>query len=266
MSKYFTVFQIAWQNEFVYRLNFLLWRFRNILRLLMTFFLWRGIFVSNNKVFGYNQPEIFAYIFLVLVIQTIIFSAPSADNIGGEISSGDLSNYLVKPISYLKYWFTRDLASKLLNIIFAFMEILLLWFVLRPNIYLPADIFSILGFVISIFMATLIYYFVNVITKFVAFWTPENTWGLTFVTLVLIEILAGQIFPLDVLPHWAITILDFTPFPYLVYYPIAILLGKTSGINALRVLLQSLIWLVLMSQATKYIWKKGLIAYSSEGR
>ncbi len=85
----------------------------------MTYFLWRGIFTTSNLVFGYTQPQILTYIFLVLVVQSFVLSAPSSDNIGSEIGSGDLSNFLLKPMGYLKYWFTRDLANKLLNIIFA---------------------------------------------------------------------------------------------------------------------------------------------------
>ena len=124
------VFSVSWSNEFVYRLNFVLWRFRNILRFLMTYFLWRGIYTSNQNIFGYSQTQMLTYVFMVLIVQAVVTSSPSSDNIGGEIANGDLSNYLVKPLGYLKYWFTRDLASKSLNLFFAMFEIFLLWFLL----------------------------------------------------------------------------------------------------------------------------------------
>lgn len=125
MNKYFLVFQISLQNEFIYRLNFLLWRLRILLRFLMIIFLWKGIFLTNQTVFGLNQQQINSYVFLVLVIQSLILSSPSSDNIGGEIGSGDLSNYLTKPIGYLKYWFTRDLSiSDLRNLCILFFKIL----------------------------------------------------------------------------------------------------------------------------------------------
>ena len=86
----------------------------------MTYFLWNGIFTSNQNVFGYQKTDMLTYVFAVLAIQTLVLSAPSSDNIGGEISSGDLGNYLLKPINYLKYWFTRDLSSKLFVFLTAF--------------------------------------------------------------------------------------------------------------------------------------------------
>ncbi len=264
--KYLAVFLASWQGEFVYRLNFILWRFRNILRFLMTYFLWKGIFVSNQNVFGYSQEQMLMYVFMVLAIQALVLSAPSADNIGSEIASGDLSNYLVKPIGYLKFWFTRDLASKLLNIMFATGEITLLWLLFKPKIELPGSIEAIVGFLIISVIAVGIYYFLNVITRFVAFWTPENTWPLAFLVLILIELFGGGIFPLDILPAWVSGLLQFTPYPYLIYFPISIFLGKITGLYLLKILIQSVIWLVIMYFIAKKVWQLGIKDYAASGK
>jgi len=130
MRKYLTVFAVDWQNQFIYRLNFFLWRFRNVLRVLMTYFLWTSIFAYRTTVFGYTREQIMAYLLLVIFLYGFVGSCPSNDNVGGEVSSGALNNFLVKPIGYLRYWFTRDLSSKLLNTVFAVGEISLLWYFL----------------------------------------------------------------------------------------------------------------------------------------
>lgn len=266
MQKYLTIFAISWQNEFTYRLNFILWRLRNILRFLMVYFLWQGIFVSNNSIFGYSQPQMFTYVFMVLVVSTLVLSAPSSDSIGGEIGSGDLSNYLVKPLNYLKYWFTRDISSKIFNFMFASIEISLMWLLLHPQIQMPDNILNILGFLTSLLLAIGIYFLVVVSSRFVSFWAPESTWAIAFVVIVLIEILAGGIFPLDILPKSINILLQFTPFPYFLYYPVAIFVGKITGLELLRILGQSLVWLIIMFGLTKILWKKGLLVYASEGR
>ena len=266
MKKYLTVFTVSWQNEFVYRLNFVLWRFRNVLRLLMTYFLWRGIFIYNSNVFGYTGAEMLSYVFLVLVVQAIVLSAPSADNIGGEIGSGDLSNYLVKPVNYLRFWFTRDMASKFLNLIFSLVEISLLWLLLRPVLFIPGNLFSIAGFMTGCISAVIIYFLLESTNRFIAFWTPENTWGLSFLVIILIEILGGGMFPLDILPGPARVALDLTPFPYLVYYPVAIILGKVTGWNLIRILTQSVIWCFLFFAINKYVWHQGLKVYAATGK
>lgn len=203
---------------------------------------------------------------MVLMVSTLVLSSPSSDNIGGEIANGDLSNYLLKPVSYLKYWFARDLSSKLLNIIFATFEVSILWLLLKPNIQMSSNLAVFLGFILSCILAIVLNYLVSITTRFVAFWTPENTWGIAFVALVLQEILGGGIFPLDILPKFVNILLQFTPFPYLIYYPVAIFVGKIQGMELIRILGQTFIWIAVMLWLSNLVWRKGLKAYSSEGR
>lgn len=232
----------------------------------MVFFLWKGIFTSNTSVFGYDQTQMFTYVFMVLIVQTIVLSAPSADNIGSEIASGDLSNYLLKPISYLKFWFTRDLASKLLNFIFGIFEVSLLFLTLKPQIQLPASHLNLVAFVIALILAMLLYFFIATSIRFLAFWSPDNTWPLAFLAFILIEILAGGVFPLDILPSQLRFLLELTPFPYLLYFPIAIWLGKVSGLSLLQTVISSLAWVVLSFKLNRLIWQQGLKVYAAEGR
>src|SRR3990172_7109900 len=247
MRKYLTVFAIDWQNQFIYRLNFVLWRFRNILRVLMTYFLWSTIFSVQTSVFGYTREQIMAYLLLVIFLYGFVGSSPSNDNIGGEVSSGALNNFLTKPIGYLRYWFTRDLSSKLLNVIFAIGEIALLYLLFRPSLYVSPSIMSIL----LLISAVIIYFLLGKLAISIVFWAPEQTWGLMFIVLVLMEMLTGLIFPLDLLPHWVFSALQFTPFPYLIYFPLISVIGRPV---ALRFLFQSLLWVAILYYLVKKVW------------
>ncbi len=264
-NKYLTVFTVAWQNEFTYRINFLFWRLRNVLRFLMTFFLWSGIFTVNKTAFGYTQPQILTYIFMVLVVNSIVLSSRASEEVGAEIASGNLSNYLVRPISYIKYWFMRDLSNKLLNLILAIIEIVVLFLILKPAIAVPNFLTS-LEFIIACILAALLYFFFNISVRFIAFWVPESTWPFVFLTFVLYETLAGSIFPLNVLPQNLFNLLQFTPFPYLLFYPISIFTGRIVGFEVLLVLIKSIIWIFLMYILSQVLWKKGLKVYGAEGR
>jgi ABC-2 type transport system permease protein len=266
MHKYWIIFTLSWQEEFTYRINFVLWRVRNVIKFLMIYFLWSGIFIANQSVYGYSKPQLLAYAFLLLLISTVVMSSPSSDNIGGEISSGDLGNYLVKPMHYLRYWFCRDLSSKLLNICFASIELMLLYLLLKPALHLSLNEVTIFSFFISLIIAVVLYFLISSLTRFVSFWSPENTWPVAFLLSVIIELVSGGIFPLDILPDNIQHIMMFTPFPYLLYYPIAILIGKIEGIQILHVLLLGLCWVGLMMLITQYVWSKGLRIYASEGR
>lgn len=266
MKKYFTVFQLSFQNEFTYRLNFILWRFRNVLRILMTYFLWNSIFSQNKIAFGYTHEQMMAYVFLVLIVNTFVIAAPSNDNIGGEIGNGDLSNYLVKPVNYLGYWLTRDWASKVLNIIFAIGEIGILFIFFRPELNFTNSPLVLLLGIIACILASLIYYQITKLAVMVSFWNPENTWGLMFLFLVLFEILSGTLFPLNILPLVGQNLLKFTPFPYMVYLPIEILIGKFNLIETIQILLFSLSWLMMGYLLVNKMFRAGVKIYSANGK
>ena len=103
MNKYLTIFKISFAQEFAYKVNFVMWRVRNVMQIFLVFFLWDSVFSGSERVvFGYDRARILTYIFGILLVKSLVYSSRSID-VAGEISRGDLSNYLTKPISYFRY-------------------------------------------------------------------------------------------------------------------------------------------------------------------
>lgn len=267
MSKYFQVFLISFRQEFAYRLNFIMWRIRNVIQIVIVFFLWDTVFAGpNSNIFGYDRSKILTYVFGLIIVRAFVLSARAVD-VGGEVSSGDLNNYLVKPISYFKYWLTRDLSSKALNIVFAIFETLILFLLLKPPFYLQTNPFLILAFLLSSFLAMLIFFYFLFITSAVPFWSPESTWGAQFLLInVFVEFLSGALFPLDILPAIAQKILNYTPFPYLIFFPVEVYLGKITGPALVSGLAVSFIWVFILAVVMKNIWGRGFKVYEAYGR
>lgn len=267
MSKYFEVFLISFRQEFAYRLNFIMWRVRNVIQIVIVFFLWDTIFAGPGRtIFGYDRSKVLTYVFGLMIVRAFVLSARAVD-VGGEVSSGDLNNYLVKPISYFKYWLTRDLSSKALNIFFATFETVVLFLILKPPFYIQTNPFLILAFLFSLILAMLIFFYFLFITSAVPFWSPESTWGAQFLLInVFIEFLSGAMFPLDILPAIAQKILSYTPFPYLIFFPVEVYLGKITGVQLVGGLSISLIWVFILAMVMKYIWGRGFKVYEAYGR
>ncbi len=267
MIKYIQVFKISFQQEFVYRLNFIMWRVRNVMQIFLVFFLWDSVFSNPNRVvFGYDRSKILTYVFGLLFIKALVLSARAVD-VGGEIFRGDISNYLLKPINYFKYWLTRDISSKGLNLIFAFFEALFLYIFLKPPIFIQTNPVILLIFLISIILAILIFFNIIFILNSVSFWIPEATWGFHFLIIVIIlEFTSGTLFPLDILPLTIQKIFYFLPFPYIIFFPLQIYLGKITGIDVLKVILTSFIWSFFLWIIMNSIWKKGLKVYQAYGK
>ena len=267
MKKYLQIFKISFQQEFAYRLNFIMWRVRNVLQVLLTFFLWSSVFRDpETSVFGYNQEKILTYVFGILVLRAVVFSARAVD-VAGEISNGDITNFLLKPVNYFKYWATRDAASKALNLSFAFFEIIILYLILKPHLFFQADPGVLFAVLISLVFAVVIFFCLLFITNMSAFWMPENGWAAQFLFIVIVtEFLSGGIFPLDILPDAMQKILYSLPFPYLLFFPLQVYLGKIAGMEIVRGLITSLFWIIILLFSVKFIWLRGLRRYSAEGR
>lgn len=266
MSKYWTIFKISFQQEFAYKLNFIMWRVRNVLQIFLIFFLWDAVFQDPGRVvFGYDRAKIITYIFGIMLVRALVFSARSVD-VPGEISEGTLTNYLLKPIGYFKYWWTRDISSKALNLAFSIVEFTILFVIFKPTFFWQTDPVYLFLFLISLIGANYLIFVIRFITSFVTFWVPELAWGAQFLFMTIITFLSGEVFPLDILPTFLQKIFYLTPFPYFLFFPLQVYLGKMSILMVLQGLLIAGIWSAILTAVMKLAWFSGLKEYRAEGR
>lgn len=247
----------------IYRLSFVLWRFRVVLNVLIVYFLWASVYSSRATAFGYTQQQMVTYIVLTNIVGTLIFSTRSGD-VAGEILEGTVMNYLTKPVSFLKFVFAREVADKLSNGSFALIEALLLVVVFNLNLFFQTAVISYIALLVSFILAGVIAFFISLIISFFAFWTTE-VWAPRFIYFVMVFVLAGLYFPLDVLPQNAYRLLLFTPFPYLAFVPIKIYL-EGFGLRAIPFLAGAGIWALGSWFFARYLWRKGLREFSFHGR
>lgn len=264
MSKYWLVFNNSLSEYFSYRLNFLLWRVRVVISILITYFLWASVFQSQNEVFGYNQSSMLTYILLITFLQGVILSTQT-HRVANEIYVGDLSNFLIKPINYIGFNLARDLSDKTINTFFSIIEITLFFFILAPPIVVQTNPFWLFFFILTIFLAAILYFEISLLLSFIGFWSKE-TWAPRFIFFILITFLAGTYFPLDIFPKPIYNLLQILPFTYIIFFPLKIYLGTISTIELVRGLITVTVWLITLLFLIKHLWQKGLKIYTAEGR
>ncbi|MGB6839134.1 MAG: ABC-2 family transporter protein [Microgenomates group bacterium] len=267
MKKYLSVFKISFQREFAYRVNFIMWRVRNVIQIFLLFFLWSTVFADPQiEVFGYNRDKILTYVFGIFILRALILSARAVD-VAGEISSGDITNFLLKPVSYLKYWFIRDISSKALNITFAAVEATLLFLVLKPPFFIQTNPLQILAFLASLVLAIIMFFSLLFLVNLITFWLPTSGWAAQFLFIaILTEFLSGAVFPIDILPSVIQKILYSLPFPYLMFFPLQVYLGKIETGVVVKGLLTAGVWTAVLFFAMKVVWGMGIKRYAAEGR
>lgn len=264
MKKYLIVVKNSFAEYFAYRLNFFLWRVRVIVIILISFSLWQAIFRTNKVVFGYHEQEMLTYIIFISVLSGIVL-ATRAERVATEINMGTLSNFLIQPMRYFLFNLSRDVADKIINTVCSFFEIFLFILIIHPPIILQTDLFLVILFFIAALIASLLYFEINMILSFIAFWSKE-TWAPRFIFFILVNFLAGLYFPLDIVPREIYKILELLPFTYLIFFPLKIYLGNIDEFFLIKGFILGIFWTVLLWLFMEYVWRRGLKLYAAEGK
>lgn len=264
MKKYFIVVKNSFAEYFAYRLNFFLWRIRVVAVILISFSLWQAIFRTNMVVFGYHEQEMLTYIIFISVLSGIVL-ATKTERVAMEINMGTLSNFLIVPVRYFLFNLSRDAADKIINTVCSFFEIFLFILIFHPPIILQTNLFLVVMFFTASFVASLIYFEINMLLSFVAFWSKE-TWAPRFIFFILINFLAGLYFPLDIIPRGLYKVLELLPFTYLIFFPLKIYLGNIDNFFLIKGFIIGIFWSIFLWLVMEYIWQRGLKLYTAEGK
>jgi len=264
LRKYLRVISGSWAEFTAYRLNFVLWRVRMVMQILVVYFLWWAIFSSHTVLFGYTQSMMLTYVLLSSIIRSIVLGTRT-DEVGDVINEGNLSNFLVRPINFFRYYMARDLADKALNVLFAVAEIALLIVLLHPPVFLQADIGILFLSSIAVVMGMTLYFCVSMLLGFLGFWIPDF-WAPRFLLFIIIEFFAGGFFPLDILPEPFFAVARSLPFSYLLYFPLKVYLGQVPPGSIVLEFGVGLLWVSVLCAALGIVWRKGLRAYAAERR
>lgn len=262
MHKYLSIFSITLQEIFTYRLNMIMWRVRQIFVFLIPFFIWKAVLGQGGEIYGYSFAAIMTYLFGSTILRSLVMGSRTID-LGWMINNGALTIPLMRPINIFSFFFIRDMADKLFNLSFMFLEIPLILLIFHPPVFLQSNPLIILLAVCSTLIAILIYFYINIIFGSLAFWT-RDIWAPRFLLMVIMEFATGAMFPLDMLPIFWQKIALLTPFPYLLYVPLKLYLGTDPMVA--QHLLTGIFWVVILGLFTKYVWRKGIRSYEAEGR
>ncbi len=264
MKKYWMVAKCTWDEMLTYRLNFTMYRIRNILTFLTLYYLWLALLASNETLFGYTRELMLTYIVGTALLNAFVLASRSYA-IGDDINQGVLSNYLLRPVNYFFYWIAKDIGDKAMNIVFALCELTILYLLLRPPLFIQTDLVYVSLFLLAVIIAVALYFCCNLILGMFGFWSPE-IWAPRFIFMILVGFFSGGYFPLDILPEPLFIVFSALPFQYFLYMPLKIYLGQLSIAQVLYGISVGLTWVVLLYFVIDFLWRKGLRVYAAQGR
>ncbi len=266
MKKYWHVIGIGIQNNLTYRVNYLARTLFSFIPLFAMLSLWRTIYAQQNgaPLAGYAPAQMIFYYLMVAVVDVLTAVNEDDWQIAADIREGNISQFLLKPIDYLWYRLCLFCSGRIAFMSMACVPLAVFIFCFRGYFVAPATGTAFVAFLVSIVLTAMLQFFVSYTMAMLAFWFLEIS-TLIFILFAFEYLASGHLFPLDLLPPALGHALFFTPFPSMLYVPIAIYMGKISGAGIGQGLLLQLLWLVLAYALARFAWRRGIRKYAAFG-
>ena len=267
MKKYFHVINIGLQNNLQYRVNYLTRTLFSFIPLFAMLSLWRTIYHDNAQTGahnGYTEAQMIFYYMMVAIVD--VFTAVNEDDwqIATDIRECNISQFLLKPIDYLWYRLCLFFSGRLAFIGMAAIPLGIFIYCFRQYFLAPPDALTFGIFLVSLGFTALLQFFISYAMAMLAFWLLEIS-TFIFILFAFEYLASGHLFPLDLLKPWMQQILYFTPFPYQMFFPIQIYMGKLTGSALALGMATQILWVVVAYGFARFMWARGIKKYSAFG-
>lgn len=255
---------MGWQDALEDRAEFFISFLGWLVRLSISIFLFAAIFSEKKEISGFNLQNTIVYFIIIQILTTLVFTRVGFV-VATDIQKGDLSNYLIKPISYLLFQVLRQFSRNLMQVMFGMIFFIILLSIVNIN-FLTEFKLSYLG---TGFISMIFGYITNICLVIIiglsAFWI-SNSSRLLFMFYAILSIFSGLMMPLNFFPENIQAILLHSPFPYIFYVPTQILMGNINLEAYLKIMPISLMYVAILGLITFIIFKLGIKKYEAVGR
>lgn len=266
IKKFWFVLRLVWVERMVYRVNFFIEILSGILSSLIVIFLWIAIYRTGGReiIGGYSIQEMVTYLLGGGLINSFILTTAENPETSQSIQDGTLSNLLIQPIHPYGIWFFRDFGSKAFLFSLGLAGYIVVFFIFGKYLVLSPSAGHFLLFLLSLLFSGFLQFFLFQGLSLLSFWI-ENTYGIRFTMRVIMEVIGGAIIPISFFPQVLQKIFFLLPFPFLIYLPMRIYLGKIPLGEIQLELLKEVGWIVGLMAFNIFLWKKGIKQFVSMG-
>lgn len=263
MKKYFTIINIFWQRALTYRFTVFSYRIGEILEMLILILMWSNIYKNTPIIGGLNYREMITYVLVGNLFRVMVRNFLS-DMIARNIRYGEMSVFLLRPMGYFTFMFFKEVGRiSIATLMSLFSQLFILsffWQIFLTNTN-PLILFIIFLIIILAFLTE---FLIAYIIGLLAFWFDEVD-GLYATIDRLKTFFSGGYFPLSLLPGYFVSLSFFLPFSYTFYIPAQLYLNKLDISLGIKGLLIQLVWIGILTMATKIVWHFGLKKYEGVG-
>jgi ABC-2 type transport system permease protein len=216
---------------------------------------------QGGEVGGFTVGE-FAGYFVAWMFVRNITTGWSPFAMEWRIRRGDFNSLLLRPIHPIVTDTSDMLASKTVAMFTVVPAMVVLALIFKPDFALVP--WSLLALIPAIIVAFMLRYTLMYVLALTAFWTTRVT-ALFELWFAAEFFFSGRIAPLTVLPEWAQQVAAYLPFQWMFYFPLELLLGRSTPEQAAQGFLIQLVWLAVTMLLVRMVWSRAVRQYAAVG-
>ncbi len=259
---YLQQFKTTFATMVQYRASLIIWTISAVLEPLVYLIVWSAVSTgSGGSVGGYTAGDFAAYYIALMLVNQVTYTWIMYEY-EYRIRYGGLSFALLKPVHPIHSDIADNLSSKLVTLPVMLAVATVMGLIFRPAASL--HLWTVLAFVPALLLAFFVRFFLDWSLAQAAFWTTRVS-AINQVYFVLMLFLSGQLAPLSLFPAPIQVLGEVLPFRWMLGFPVELLLGRLTPLQALAGLGIQAGWLVAGLVLVRTIWRLGVRAYSAVG-
>jgi ABC-2 type transport system permease protein len=259
---YVQQFKTTFAAMLQYRASLLIWMIGHVLEPVVYLVVWSTVSQSGGGSVGdYSTADFAAYYIVFMLVNHVTYTWIMYEY-EYRVREGGLSFVLLRPVHPIHADIADNVSSKLITLPIMIFSAFVLSLLFHP--VFPITIWAAVLFVPALLSAFLLRFLLEWTLALVAFWTTR-VGAVNQTYFVLILFLSGQIAPLSLFPAPIQVAADILPFRWMIGFPVELILGRLSVVDAATGLLAQLVWILLAGLLLRTVWRAGVRVYSAVG-
>lgn len=212
----------AFQRSIAYKLEYYTGLMNAFLYIFIFTSVWQTVAKESPGALGtWSGETLVSYAILSTLIKVSFGRNESL--LTNKIKSGDIIYDILKPYNFVMMYFADSFGVSLFQL-FARAIPLLIFSILFFGIIPSVTVISLLQFIPIYILSFIIFILFGFMISSLAFFFTE-VFSFMILYSALVTLMSGSVIPLNLFPDYLVEIISWTPFPYLYYYPTAVLIG-----------------------------------------